>query len=107
MIVSGTQGGDSRHRSENGMSSVTASLNCQPVFGSCPGSHGPLPKRRLNSFAVMPSSDVTTRKPGSDFDWSIITRPRPKAGGRVLKCSWFVVVFRRSFLGLPILHFGR
>ena len=24
---------------------------------------------------------------------SLFTRPRPKAGGRVLKCSWFVVFF--------------
>ena len=42
------------------------SLNSQPLFGSCPGSHGLLPKK-TSEF-----SDVTTRKPGGDFDGSII-----------------------------------
>ena len=38
---------------------------------------------------------------------AVITRSRPKAGDRVLKCSWFVyVVVVVVFLVLPILHFG-
>ena len=32
-----------------------------------------------------------------------ITRPRPKAGGRVLKCSWFFFVFFRSTSGHDVL----
>ena len=32
----------------------------------------------------------------------IITRPRPKAGGRVLKCGWFVFICRRRGVELLI-----
>ena len=51
---------------------VLRSLNSQPLFGSCPGSLAHSRKDVWIHSPLIPSSDVTTRKPGSDFDWLII-----------------------------------
>ena len=61
----------------------------------------------------MNFSKCTPNGPSLLANASLVTRRRPKAGGRVLKCSWFVIVIAFLFLffvvdfGLPILHFGR
>ena len=48
------------------------SLNSQPLFSLCPGSHGPLPKIHLNSFAVYALLVVILT--GQSFHLCIITQ---------------------------------
>ena len=72
------------------------SLNSQPLFSLCPGSHGPLPKIHLNSFAVYALLVVILT--GQSFHLCIITQAEGTEsrnavrflGGRA--SDWLVVV---------------